>query len=365
MRRAARRAPPPPPAEPRAKVLTAELVVAETPAEALAARQAERQRAYDYARAERAPATLRAYKDDYAAFAKWCAERGESSLPASEGTIADYLAFLADSGRKPAGIGRVLAGIAFAHRETGHGWEKGERPGVSRVMRGIKNQLGVAPVKKKAISDEDLVRMIATLDLSPAFDEWCKTGVGERPALERPATQLSGLRDRALLTFLWLSAVRRSEASAIDHDALEPSRDGYVVHIRRGKTDQSGKGRIAILDYARDTRICPILAVRAWLAAAGITEGAVFRAVRDGKVRGRLQGRDVARIVQRTIARLGLDATRYGAHSTRAGFMTTAYRKGKSLRACMKQSGHKSETVARGYIQIEDAREENGAIGLI
>jgi hypothetical protein len=56
----------------------------------------------------------------------------------------------------------------------------------------------------------------------------------------------------------------------------------------------------------------PVAAVREWLAAAGITEGPVFRPInRAGRVRGdaRLTDRSVADIVKRYAALAGLEAS--------------------------------------------------------
>src|SRR5208282_1169294 len=43
------------------------------------------------------PATLRAYKADWAHFAQWCAEKGFVPVPATPETVGAYLASLADS----------------------------------------------------------------------------------------------------------------------------------------------------------------------------------------------------------------------------------------------------------------------------
>ena len=62
-------------------------------------------------------------------------------------------------------------------------------------------------------------------------------------------------------------------------------------------------------------------AVQTWLAAAGITEGPVFRSVlKGGRVQpGHLPGRFVATIVKRYAIRAGLDPAAYAGHSLRAG----------------------------------------------
>jgi hypothetical protein len=58
------------------------------------------------------------------------------------------------------------------------------------------------------------------------------------------------------------------------------SRLGFKIRIRQSKTDQEARGQsIAIL---KGSVACPIAALKAWLAAAGITTGAVFRSVKKG-----------------------------------------------------------------------------------
>ena len=49
------------------------------------------------------------------------------------------------------------------------------------------------------------------------------------------------------------------------------------VTLRRSKTDQEGIGRRVAIP--RGEIACPVAALRAWLDAAGITEGAIFRRI--------------------------------------------------------------------------------------
>jgi hypothetical protein len=60
----------------------------------------------------------------------------------------------------------------------------------------------------------------------------------------------------------------------------------------------------------RGASACPVWAIKDWLAAAGLTEGALFRRVgKRGKVLAdRLRAQSVAFIVEACAARLGLDA---------------------------------------------------------
>ena len=139
------------------------------------------------------------------------------------------------------------------------------------------------------------------------------------------------------------------------------------MRVPRSKADQEGRGGEKALPYASLACLCPVRALEAWLEASGITGGAIFRAVDPGGRlhRGALSDRTVARIVQRVAAAAGLDPTRIGGHSLRAGFCTTAAKKGKSLDAIMRQTLHKTERQVRTYVRPATVFENNAAVGLV
>jgi integrase len=70
-------------------------------------------------------------------------------------------------------------------------------------------------------------------------------------------------------------ALRRSELVALDVADIEETETGLLVMIRRSKTDQEGQG--ATIGIARGDVAYPVKALRAWLAAAGIEAGPIFR----------------------------------------------------------------------------------------
>jgi hypothetical protein len=112
-----------------------------------------------------------------------------------------------------------------------------------------------------------------------------------------------------------------------------------------------------------------VAAVRRVVPDPGINEGPIFRAVdKHGHVaKAPLSDRSVARVVQRAALAAGLGPSRYGGHSLRSGSMTTAAEKGRPLEANLRQTGHKSKRVARGYIQhatvFVNNRQEAGVMG--
>lgn len=300
-------------------------------------------RARSFASDARSSSTRKAYAADFAAFRAWADARGLEALPASPATVGVYLGAMADAGRKVATIDRALAGIMNAHNQAGHRLD-GRHPAIRDVRAGIRRTLGVAPAKKAPLEDVELRSLLSTLDES-----------------------LSGLRDRALLVLGWTGALRRSELVALSVADVAFGRDGLVITVRRSKTDQEGRGLEKGLPYAGEPSSCPVRTLRAWLDAAGILEGPLFRSVdQHGHVASEaLSDRSVARIVQRTAKGAGLEPSRFAGHSLRAGFATTAARKGKTLDAIMKQTGHRSERVARGYIRHASLFTSNAASGLL
>jgi integrase len=123
---------------------------------------------------------------------------------------------------------------------------------VRATLRGIRRTVGAAPARKAPVLAEAARAM----------------------ALAAPEG-LKGLRDRALLLLGFAGAFRRSELVALDVADLEETEDGFKIIIRRSKTDQEGHG--ATIAIARGMTTCPVKAVKAWLLAAGISEGPLFR----------------------------------------------------------------------------------------
>ena len=130
--------------------------------------------------------------------------------------------------------------------------------------------------------------------------------------------RLKDPRDRALLLIGFAGGLRRSELSAINCRDIDPVREGIILTIRRSKTDQEGVGRKIGIPFGRNIH-CPVRALEAWIAAAHIEDGPVFRPIdRHGRVSiGRLSGEAVSLIVQERLAAAGFDPTGYSGHSLR------------------------------------------------
>jgi integrase len=162
---------------------------------------------------------------------------------------------------------------------------------------------------------------------------------------------LIGRRDRALLTLGFAGAFRRSELVALQVADLRAVPDGLRVTIRRSKTDQEGIG--AEVAIPRGYRLRPVEAVEAWLAAAAITDGPLFRRVARGSRVGdlALTPHAVPNILKGYCAAADLDPAEFSGHSLRSGFLTSAAEAGASIFKMVEVSRHKSVDTLRGYVR--------------
>jgi integrase len=288
--------------------------------------------------ASKAPATLKAYRNDWSDFSAWTAAHRMAVLPAAPETIALYLTDQAGV-KATATLSRRLVAIRAAHRAAGH-----DDPTAAAVVRetwaGIRRTFGTAQHGKAPARTAELRAMVATLD---------------------PETTI-GVRDRALLLVGFAAALRRSELVALDVDDMAEREDGLVVTVRRSKTDQEGAGEQIGVPHGAKAETCPVTALARWLEVSGIVSGPVFRSVaRGGRIGDRLSDRAVALVVKRTAAAAGLDPVLFAGHSLRAGLITSAAEADVHERDIMRQSRHKSIPVMRRYIRGATLFRDNAA----
>jgi integrase len=213
------------------------------------------------------------------------------------------------------------------------------------ALSGIRRRtIGAAAVRKKAATSDIVLGMVG--------------GKG---------TSLRELRDRAILLLGFSGAFRRSELLALNLGDIEWTTEGALVTIRRSKTDQEGVGRR--VGIPRGDIACPVTALGAWIEAAGIGEGAVFRRVFNRRAQRvgvqRLAARNVASVVKAAAAKLGLDPATFGGHSLRSGLVTTAVKRGVNLMKVCDQTGHKSLEMLRVYSRDAELFAGNAAAGLL
>ena len=250
-----------------------------------------------YARAATSPNTNRAYAADWRHYNAWTRRQHLPALPPDPQALGLYIAACASgaAGPKPCSVGAIerrLSALAWNFAQRGEKFDRKDRH-IATVLAGIRRTQGRPPQQKEAILPEDLMAMIATLNLG----------------------DLRGLRDRAILLVGFAGGLRRSEIVGLDCRAedglsggwIEFFDDGLLLTLR-GKT---GWREVEIGRGSSDAT-CPVVALQTWLKFARIAVGPVFRRVVGGKVGAeRLTDRHVARLVKQN---------RYGRRGARRPF---------------------------------------------
>ena len=190
------------------------------------------------------------------------------------------------------------------------------------------------PKSAKAVTGDILAKMLAT----------CASG------------SLSDLRDRAILMVAFASGGRRrSEIAGLRVEQLTaeppvpvesgPPLPSLAIHLGRTKTSGADHDEVVYLTGR------PVEALDAWLAAARIETGSIFRKIdRWGNLSQRaLEPGAINQIVKSRAAQAGLDSEAFSAHGLRSGYLTEAATRGVPLQEAMEQSRHRSVQQASSY----------------
>ena len=274
--------------------------------------------AREYVRDSVPASTRRAYATDWATFSEWCCVHRLPNMPAAPATVALFAAERAKSIR-PSSVRRALAAIAKMHKVNGQPSPCAQEP-VPSTIKGIERAHGANVIPKAPANLAVIEKLLAVF----------------------PIDALDGIRNRAILLVGFAGAFRRSELVALEARDLAWSDEGVVITLRQSKTDQRGEGMQKALPFVPGAT-CAATALRAWLTAAGITEGPIFRPMnRNGLPKPEpLNPQSVALIIKGACERAGLDPTAYSGHSLRAGHVTEARAKGISDADTMSVTGHK------------------------
>jgi len=299
----------------------------------------------DLANEDRRPSTRRVYKSKWDLFTSFCADRDATALPAAPEIIGVYLKERAKEVSLST-IRQDVAAIRWMHERNGHEDPTGHA-GVSRVLDGINQTSDTVPEKKQAVLTKHVRAMVETLPLE-------EPGGNAGPAAR--ATYLRALRDRAIILVGFAGAFRRAELATIEAEHVSLNADGMEIHVPKTKTDPQTKG----INFGRNLDFCPVRTLKAWMNAAGIEDGPIFRGVpRSAEIApdetaNPITGKTVRNVIGDAAEAAGLDREAVAGHSLRRGHATKAFLNGASVSRVMKQLGHSDPRTTTGY--DEDAR---------
>ena len=245
-----------------------------------------------YARSAQADNTQRAYAADWRQFASWLRRQGLPETPPDPEAVGLYLASQVErrgAELSVATLERRLSGIAWRYRQLGEPLEIRDRH-IATVLAGIRRRHGRPPSQKAAIFADELLAMLATLDMD-----------------------LRGLRDRAILAIGFAGGLRRSEIVGLDCGPRQTEDgSGWVELFPEGALlTIRGKTGWRDVEIGRGSRpdTCPVALLETWLRLGRISHGPLFRAIarKNGGVSGeRLTDKHVVRLVKTCALAAGL-----------------------------------------------------------
>ena len=212
--------------------------------------------AADYRRAARAENTRRAYRAAVARFTGWCAAHRPDRACRRRPTPSP-----------PFSPPRRAAGLAVNTLRLRHA-----------AIRYLHLLAGYPPPTARGAGRDHLRRHPPRPPPAACArrPRWCSTDCA--PHCTQFPVRLPGLRDRALLLVGFAAALRPSEFARLDIGALTRHEDGIELFLPWRKNDQDAHGTKLWLPVGQ-TDLCPVVALEAWLGAAEITEGPLFRRI--------------------------------------------------------------------------------------
>ena len=307
-----------------------------TASSAVAIADANLRRYADKVRGAFAANTERAIKADTTLFAAWCSERGLCSFPTDVDTVTAFVDAMAEV-KAPATVRRYIASIAHQHR-AGKVDPNPARDGeVGLALKRMHRERGRAQAQAAPLNRKLVEKM-----------------------LDVPGATLRDLRNRAILAISYDTLARRSELVALDLADLAIADDGSAtVIIRRSKADQEGIGSTRYV--ARDS----MQHVKAWIEAANVHDGHLFRAVnKGGAVGGSLTPGEVARAFKAMAAAAGVPQegiVAISGHSCRVGAAQDMVKEGIEMPHVMQAGGWRTMEMVSRYAKHLEARRGGSA----
>lgn len=218
---------------------------------------------------------------------------------------------------------------------------------VDEMMTRIKNAVdpdlaSVKVIKEQDIEDEKHLRLT-----KPQAEALMRA-----PFESTDNTPLQAIRDTAMITLMLCTGLREMELIALDIPDLKTRFGGELsLRVRRGKGCKARS-----VPYG-DLVFC-LGAVDAWLAQAGIREGAVFRGFYKGGKRirdTRLTVRAVNQILERYPIMIDGRLLSVNPHDLRRTYARRLFDAGMTILAIQQNLGHADHKTTEGYIGTLDA----------
>lgn len=261
-------------------------------------------------------------------------------LPATADSVARYLAEYADT-LSVSTLRQRLAALAKWHAEQGFP-DPTKAPIVRQAMRGIRALHPAQEKQAKPLMLDELEYVIASLDKAVNVAR----GAGDR------GTELRNLRDKSLLLLGFWRGFRSDELSRLRVEHVQAKAgEGISCYLGSTKGDRQNLG--TTFKAPALSRLCPVDAYLAWVGAAQLTDGPVYRRLDRWGHAGEngLHIDSIAPLLRTILAGCGLSSAElYSGHSLRRGFANWAASNGWDVKSLMEYVGWRDMKSALAYV---------------
>lgn len=283
--------------------------------------------------------TRKAYRSDIKHY-----ELAGGILPATPEHIINYLQHFATT-LNARTLSRRLIALKHWHEYQGFP-DPTSHPLVTKTMVGITRVHGKPKEKARALSPEDLQKMVEAL---------------------LKDSSLIAIRDNAILQIGYFGALRRSEIINIHYEHIKWKNEGIEILLPSSKTDQAHVGQYCAVPYGNDL-LCPIKVLENWLAKSNIKSGVIFRRIAKNQMIS--DSSLTALSINHTIHRCAVLANLANAHditphSLRRGFATSAARANASIPTIMRAGRWKQVNTVMEYIEASERFSDNAATNIL
>lgn len=287
-----------------------------------------------------AAATRKNTQQSYAQATRHFEEDFGGFLPATGDAVARYLAAYAGVLSNNT-LRQRLSALASWHRQQGFPDPTRDEV-VRQAFKGIRAIHASVEKQATPLQLADLERV----------DAFCQATASQARKEGNRAGEVQAIRDRALLLLGFWRAFRSDDLVRlhIEHLTVRPG-ESLTLWLPTSKGDRENQGRRWVVPAL--TRLCPVEAVQAWLAASKLESGPLFRRVNRWGAPGKqpMNRKSIIPWLRRLLAQAGVDDARsYTSHSLRRGFAGWATHQGWDLKALMQYVGWRDIQSAARYV---------------
>jgi integrase/recombinase XerD len=259
--------------------------------------------------------TIAAYRRDLVQYETYLVDLGYRSIEEIDAVIVSgFVGLLRDLGAAESTVSRKVAAVRGMHRFLAAEEYVAEDP--TFLLDSPRRKKGIP----KALTVSEVDALLGAVDTESRL----------------------GLRDAALLEFLYATGSRVSEAIGLDQIDLDLDEATALV------TGKGSKQRIVPLGAFAIEALRRYYPERQALIGTGVDPGAVFVSVRGR----RLTRQAVWQTLKRVAARAGLEATRVSPHVLRHSTATHMIEGGADLRTIQELLGHASISTTQVYTRV-------------